>query len=465
MRGDPGPPKDGARSMSVVRSISRELADFVVSTTYQDLPSEVIHTTKRAMLDLIGCGLAGVAGDDIQALVRGLKEYDSGSQAVIWGTCESASLSGAALVNGTAAHAREFDDCGGPGHVGTVVIPASLAVGGLRNRTGKELIAAVALGYEVLFRLTDGAGGYRALAEPGWHPISVVGGFGSAAAGGKLEGLDPDQLTSALGLAGSFTGGSYAFIDDGSMAKRWHAGRASANGVEAVYLAKGGFSGPSRILEASWGSWYNAHFPNETPDFPSITRGLGTQYRMPDTTFKAYPCCLGIHQHLEAYAEIVESEGLEPQAIERIEADVHEMSAKMIGKCEVETTLDAQMSLAYTLAVFSFAGCLTLAEFEFEKLTDPAVTELSRRVQIMRTGEDAENELRVYLLDGRVVRRRLSPEKGSLERPMSDEDLSRKFTELAAPVLGSADASSVADMVWALDELESVCELSNLLCP
>jgi 2-methylcitrate dehydratase PrpD len=450
-------------SMTVARSISKELADFVADTHYDDLPGAVIHTTKRALLDLIGCGLAAVAGDDVQALLRGVREYDHQSQAVIWGTSERVSLPGAAMINGTSAHAREFDDCGGPGHVGTVVIPASLAIGDFRNCTGKELIAAVALGYEILFRLTDGAGGYTALAAPGWHPISVVGGFGSAAAGGKLEGLDSDQITSALGLAGSFSGGSHAYLDDGSMAKRWHPGRASANGLEAVFIAKGGFVGPSRILDATWGSWYDVHFPNATTDLPSITKELGAQYRMVDTTFKAYPCCRGIHQYLEAYVDLVQSLRLEPQAIDRVEADVGYLRAHLISKNSVETTLDAQMSLAYTLAVFSYTGRTSLAEFELERLKDPAVTELAKRVEIITTDDDAEKEIRVHMADGTMHNRIISEEKGSLARPLSDDELTAKFDELAAPVLGPDVAFSVARRVWDLDEVSSVRELTNLL--
>jgi 2-methylcitrate dehydratase PrpD len=443
-------------------SATRGLAEFACRTSFEDLPDRVVHVARRALLDLLGCSLSGSRVEDVRTLIRGIKSFDAGSAATIWGLSERASCPMAAMANATAAHSQELDDCGGPAHVGTVVIPTALAVAETVPVDGRQLLRAIVLGYELMYRIADGIGGYRPIVTPGWQPIAVMGAFGSAAAAGVLLGLSPDQLTSALGLAGSFAGGSFAFLSDGSMSKRWHPGRAAANGVEAVFLAAQGFTGPSQILEAAWGSFYGTLFPSATPNFPAITAGLGSTYRMMDTVVKAYPCCLGIHPYLEALGRVLD-EGVRATDIGAIEVGGDPINKRMLGKAEVETVLDAQMSVAYTLAAYAYAGRATLDLYTPRWLADPAVRRLAQNVSMMVLDGAATPYVAVRLANGDS---RVEPTReywGTLANPVTDEQLQHKVLALATPVLGPERAHALVRQALDFERTADVGAFSRSL--
>lgn len=447
-------------------TLTGQLAGFVARARYEELPPEVVHAAKRALLDLLGCALSGSTSPDVSPLVRGIHAYDHGEEATLWGTNRRASVPMAAMGNGASAHVRELDDWGGPGHPGTVAVPAALALGEARKMSGREVLAGIALGYEVMFRIVDGVGSYDAIGAPGWHPISVIGGFGGAAAAGKLLGLDPKRLTWALGLAGSFAGGSWAFLRDGSMSKRWHPGRAAANGLEAAFLAREGFTGPTEILEAPWGSFYGAHFPAARLRPDLVTAGLGTDYRMLKMGFKVHACCLSIHAYLDTFLRLRARHDFAAEEIAAIEVGGNELTLRMLGKREVRTVLDAQMSLGYVLAAAAHTGQVGLEEFAPRWLEESAVHELAARVAITvdpsNTGWSGRR-VQVRLKSGEVLSDRTEELRGSPARPLSDSDLASKFDGLAIPVVGPSRARRIAEAVWGFDRVEDVSEFCRLL--
>jgi 2-methylcitrate dehydratase PrpD len=445
------------------RATTEIISEFLVATTYEQLPPDVVRISKRVILDLLGCAIGAAALPDIQTVHDGIGLYDHGRDAGIWGTRRRASQPMAAMANGTAAHARELDDCGGPGHVGTVVIPAALAVSEGTSSSGAATIRSVALGYEVLFRIADGVGGYSSLIDPGWHPISVVGAFGSAAAAGLLLTLSPEQFVSALGLAGSFAGGDYAFLADGSMSKRWHAGRVAANGIEAAYLAMAGFVGPTHVLTSDWGSFYRTHFPDATVDLDAVVRGLGVDYRMRSTVFKAYACCLGIHPFIEALNPMVAAGRLVPERVEAIDIECEPTTLRICGKKgdECRTVLDAQMSLPFTLGVLLTHRRVALADFD-DCESDEGSRMMARKVRL-HPASGSPGRLTVRFKDGTRASVGAEDPRGSLSKPLSDSDLEAKFLDLVAPVLGKETAARIVGYVWQLDELSDVGVLTRLL--
>jgi 2-methylcitrate dehydratase PrpD len=447
-------------------TVTAELAEFLIATGFAEMPAEVLHTGKRVLLDLIGCGLASAREEDLVTLHRGVRRYDRGDDATVWGTDLRASVPMAALINATAAHARELDDAGGPGHVGTVIIPTALAMGETCHSDGREVLTAIVHGYEVLHRIADGAGGYGPIVEPGWHPIGVTGNFGGAAVAGKLLGLNHEQLTSALGLAGSYSGGSFAFIADGSMSKRWHPGRCAANGIEAAYLAAEGFAGPTQILEAPWGNFYAVHFPKSEPRLEAVTAGLGSEWRMMDVGFKVHACCRGIHTYFEALQRLMAEHRLTADQIDTIEVDANQVNANMLGKREIGTVLDAQMSMSYSLAVGAYTGKLSLEEYTPRWLEDPAVNRLAERVRIVvdpSIARGASRSVRVRLVDGRQLSTLTEEPIGSASKPLSDTDLSEKFQGLVVPAVGERRARAIEQAIWSFDELTDAAEFCRLL--
>jgi len=235
-------------------TLSERLANFVSALRYEDLPPQVVARAKSALLDTLGAGLAGCRTSEVARVIASVRDCGRGGTATIWGTDVRSGVTGAALINGTMAHSRELDDYGGCGHSGAVVVPAALAAGEHEAVSGRTLLTALVAGYDLAARVTEAAGGYRPHNARGWHSTGTCGSFGAAAAAAKCLGLDAAGTAAALGIAGSYTGGLWAFIVDGAMTKRLHPGKAAENGVFAAHLARHGFTGPAEILDAEWGA-------------------------------------------------------------------------------------------------------------------------------------------------------------------------------------------------------------------
>lgn len=230
-------------------AISARLADFIVNTRFDDIPTSIVIKTKRHILDTFGAGLAGARSDEAVKTAQVLKLLDGGGQVPLWGTGRQAMPGYAAWANGIACHAFELDDTGGCDHSGAVVIPAAMAALALCKApiSGKTFITSVVLGYDVARRALEACGAYEPHNEAGWHSTATCGTFGAAAAAGRLLGLNEEQMRWALGLAASYSGGLWAFIHDGAQSKRLHAGNAAQGGLTAALLAKEGFTGPGNI--------------------------------------------------------------------------------------------------------------------------------------------------------------------------------------------------------------------------
>jgi 2-methylcitrate dehydratase PrpD len=239
------------------QTISGRLANYANKLTYDDLPDDVRKRAHLVLLDTLGCAMAGSGTEEIAQIRRAMLQANGGGgDASYWGTHDKAPLPLAALANGAAVHAREIDDFGGCAHSGAVVIPAALGVAARTGASGKDLLTAIVVGYDIARRVMDGGGGYQAFKKLGWHSTSACGGFGAAAAAAKLLGLDAQHIQWALGYAGSNAGGTWAYIPDGAMSKRIHPGFAAHTGVVAAYLAANDVTGPTQIFEAPWGGYY-----------------------------------------------------------------------------------------------------------------------------------------------------------------------------------------------------------------
>ena len=236
------------------QTIAGQLGTFVADTTFEQLPREVVEKAKRHILDTFGAALVGATSEEAARAKEALLAMEGGGTAPVWGKCESVAPRSAALLNGIAAHAFELDDTGGCDHSGAVVLPASVAALSLLDKpvSGRAFITAVVLGYDVGRRALEGFGGYRPHNEAGWHSTGTCGTFAAAAACASLLRLTPKQAPSCLGLAASFSGGLWAFIHDGAMAKRVHAGRAAESGLLAALLARANITGPAHVFEDVW---------------------------------------------------------------------------------------------------------------------------------------------------------------------------------------------------------------------
>lgn len=451
------------------QSLTEQLAGYWSGARYEDLPQPVVAMAKSVLLDTLSVGVRGGESEAAVATRKGIAnalECSSGS-ASLWGTTLSLPPSAAALVNGTAAHSYEFDDYGGCGHSGAVVVPAVCAMAEKVHADGRSVLAAIAAGYDIAARVTEGAGGYRAHNDTGFHSTGTCGTFGAAAGAARILGLDRQRFTSALGIAGSYAGGTWAFLADGAMTKRFHPGRAAENGVSAAMLAESGLVGPRFILEAAWGGFYRT-YSGEAATPEATIEGLGREFRILRSGQKPYACCRGLHSSVEALLDIMEQQKIAGEDIERMIVHGADRTVRQFAKRDVRTLLDAQFSMAYSLGVVAATGRAGLDEFFPPRTGDAHVCALMDRVKIVADralGPYEEPELEVRGRKGEVWWRHVPLPRGAPERPLDVEHLLRKDEAVAVPVIGKRQFTALKDVILALEDCSDFREVTKLLLP
>lgn len=442
--------------------IAETVGAAISQLRYDDLPAEIVHAVKRSVLDTLGAALAGVGTEEVETVIRASRHWGSTGPSRVWGTNIRMAAPHAALVNGTAAHAREVDDFGGCGHSGAVVVPAVLAAAELSGASGADVVAAVAAGYEVAVRVTDALGGYHRHNARGWHGTGTAGTIGAAAGASRTFRLDDRETAWALGLGGTYTGGIWAFIVDGAMSKRLHAGKAAETGLVAAALAREGFTGPLAIFDDTWGSFLSLYGADlAQPD--ALVNGLGTDWSgIFRSGFKPYACCRGMHGALDAAFLLRAQANIKADDVQRVVVLGSEQTVRQFGKWEVSTLLDVQFSLPYSLALAFVVGRAGLDEYEAAVHPDARLTEFARRVEVTaRPGVELTSPLtvEVHLRDGRILQHTVEYAKGDARNPMSDEELVEKFMALGHRALPSDQLKRIVDLIWQIDHLPDLSPL------
>jgi 2-methylcitrate dehydratase PrpD len=456
---------DEIRATAQAASLSEQLASYWSAARFEDLPSEVVHAAKRCLLDTVSAGVAGGRTEVVDTVARAMTAGGSGAgDTVLWGRSDTLAPAAAALVNGTAAHALELDDFGGCGHSGAVVVPAVCALAHRYPVSGREAILAVAAGYDLAGRVLEGSGGYRPHNERGWHSTGTCGSFGAAAASAKLLKASPDTFTQALGIAGTFTGGTWAFLADGALVKRFHPGKAAETGVSAALLAQAGLTGPRYVLDAKWGGFYSTYAPGvATPE--KAVAGLGRDFHIMHSGIKPYACCRTIHSVIDAVLELVGSTGRSAE-VQRFIVHGNAQTKLQFERTDVRNLLEAQFSMPYCLAVAAQSGRATLDQFEPLRTADPEIQRLMMLTEIRTDrvlGPTDYPSLEVVFKGGERILRDVPFAKGAPEAPVSDEELVRKARSLLVPVLGDAVTRRLIDGIFSLEGCADFSQLTRLL--
>ena len=452
---------DAARYHEAIRSPSEVLAGFTAGLDLPDIPDDVVGYARVLMLDLLGAALAGVDTDETRAMLKAAEGFaPAAGPCGIWGTTGTTTAASAALINGVIAHAQELDDFGGADHSGAVVVPAVLAVaetGGITD--GSAVLAAMIGGYDVALRVLDAMGGYRAHNNGGgWHSTGTCGSFGAAAAAARLLELDAERTAWALGIAGSFTGGIWAYLADGAMSKRYHPGRAAEIGVTAAYMARAGFTGPTRVFDAPWGGFF-ATYGNGTERPEELTRDLGRPFRIMRSGIKPYAACRGLHSALDIVLGMRTEHGFGAADVAAVEIGCSEANMQSLGDTNPGTRLGAQMSLPYGIGVALVTGRAGLEEFDDRRINDPEVRAAMGRVAMSHApGHDdhTEPDVAVVLTDGRRFEGHEPIGLGDWRNPLTTEQVVEKYESLARRVLDDADVGALKDAVFALPEQDSL---------
>jgi 2-methylcitrate dehydratase PrpD len=398
-----------------------------------------------------------------------LDGWGVGGDCTVLGTKRTAPAPLAILANGTLAHSLDFDDTHALSitHASAVVVPVALAVGEAARLDGRTVLTAAVAGLEAITRLGMAVPG--AFHARGWHATAACGPFAAALVAGRLEGLDADRLTAALGVAGSFASGLMEYLEDGSWVKRVHPGWAGHAGTVAAALARGGFTGPATVLEGRFG-FYRAFLGAEPDPAPFAT--LGHLWETPGIGYKPYPCCHLVHAYLDCALELRREHGLTPDAVASVECLVPAGEVPIVcepraAKVRPRTAYDAQFSLAYTVASALIDGRVGLDTFSPSRLGEAGRLRLAERVTHAIDENSAFPKgfpgwVRIRLHDGRALQARAPDGRGSLARPLPSEAIVEKFRDNAGRALPAERVAAIERAALTLDSLPDVRALVAL---
>lgn len=442
--------------------LTRKIAENSASLTYGALPPDVVSIAKCCFIDWLGVTLAGAQDPMSGMLQEQAKEEGAAEQASVIGGGFKTSPMQAALLNGTASHALDYDDVNlvMPGHPTVPVVPGILALAEHDGVDGGAFIAAFIAGVEAECRIGAlmGESHYR----KGWHTTGTVGTFGAAAAAAHMLGLGVDACVTAFGIAGTQAAGLKSSF--GTMCKPLHAGKAAANGLFAALLAKRGFTGNPEILECEQG-FGDTQTENLQPDL--ALDGLGAAFHARGILFKYHAACYGVHASIEAASTIREQHNLTPDRIEKVEVRVPESYEKMCNIQNPTTGLEGKFSLRFTTAM-ALAGESTAnpANYNAEKCRDSVLVNLRDKTTVLPESkwEHANSEVVVSTRDGRVLRQVADASIPEADRERQWLRLSSKFMDLAEPVIGRDKAEEAVDIVGGLESKDAPRRVAGLCC-
>lgn len=442
--------------------VTRELVGWLTSTRLQDVPANVRHEARRALLNYVGCAVGGSGEDAVEIAVRTLAPYSGPPTARLLGRAERLDPLRASLINGIAAHVHDFDDTTPKNYVhpSAPVLSALFAYAAARPVGGPAFLRAFILGFETTSRVGNAV--YPAHYDAGWHITGTAGVFGAAVGIGCLLGLPEQNMVWAIGLAATQAAGLREMF--GSMGKAFHPGRAAESGYLAALLAANGFTGGEHGLEGRRGF---AAVQAARYDLGRITNRLGVDYDLPANTYKPYPCGIVIHPTIEACIGLRQEHGIEAGAIREVRLGVAPLVLDLCNKKHISRGLEGKFSVYHAAAIGLTRGKAGLGEFTDATVNAPEVKrvrELATAIGDPSIAEDAA-KVEVALADGRRLSTYNEHAVGNVARPMSDRQLEKKFRDQAALVLPRAQVDALIDLCWRIDELDDCRSLVDAATP
>jgi 2-methylcitrate dehydratase PrpD len=440
------------------------LAEFVVSATP---PSPARTMAARAFLDTVGVALAGAcepAARSVQRVIAG----DGVRPCTVLGTSLRASAANAALANGTAAHALDYDDMCfvSLAHPSAPLVPAALAAAEVSGAAGAALLDAYVVGFEIEGRL--GMAMNPRHYQRGWHCTATLGTLGAAAAAARLFGLDVAQTRHALAIAASEASGLKENF--GTMVKPLHAGLAARNGIVAAQLARAGLTASGAAIDGAQGLL--AAMDSERPSLAGIADDLGSRWEILDTgiTVKLYPSCAGTHPTLDALLDLRRAHAFTADDVDAVEVGVDPIVPTILIHDRPSTGLEGKFSMPFCAAAAVVHGRVGIETFDLPSLEDAAVRALQSRVR-MRVDPAidpsatplTQSRVSVHLRDGRVLTADANGARGYPDRPASDEELAAKFLSCAGAVLPRERACAALVALREIGTHDGVAALMTLL--
>lgn len=438
--------------------VTRALAGFVLRSRFDDIAAAVRHEAKRSLLNWIGCALGGSRHETVNKALTALAPFAGPPQARIIGRRERLDALNAALINGMSAHVLDFDDT----HLRTLLHPsvpvasALLALSERQPLNGIDFLHAFILGVEVECRIANAIYSTHNLTG---YITGTAGALGAAAAAGRVLGLDEQRMTWAFGIAATQAAGLREMA--GTMCKSFVHGRAAQNGMLAALLAGRGFTSSERALEAPRG-FAQVLAPGSALE--EVTANLGERYEISRNTYKPHACGVVCHPVIDGCVHIRQRGALTPAQIAAVALRVHPLALKLTGIRSPRSGLESKWSIYHSAAVALCDGTAGEEQYTEARVGDPHVCCIRERVTAEADPglRDDEAHVAVTLVDGRRIEVHVEHALGSVDNPMSDRDLERKFRDLAHGTLPASRADVLAEQCWAVERLADVAEITKL---
>jgi len=439
--------------------VTRLLAQFVATHRSRGWDERTEREALRTFQNWLGCAIGASGHPTLAAALAAVQELAPAPQASVLGRRERVDVASAALLNGVSSHTYDFDDT----HLATIIHPggpvasAALAIAEHRGASGRALLDAIVLGADVACRV--GKAIYPDHYDRGWHITGTTGMLGAAAACARLLDLDAGRTAMALGIAASQPVGVREQF--GTMTKSLHIGAAARAGLVSALMAKHGFTASERALEAPRGLMQTY---SSKCTWREITDALGGRFEIADNTYKPFACGIVVHPSIDGCVQLAREHRLSGADIVRIDLRVHPLVLELCGKRRPATGLEGKFSVYHACAAGILFGGAGESEFSQAVVTRPDVVGLRDRVQASADAAigEAAADITITCADGRRLHTFVAHAVGSREKPMSDDDLGRKFRAQVEPVLGAARATALIDGCATLGTVDDVRDVVAL---
>ncbi|KAK3055245.1 hypothetical protein LTR09_003798 [Extremus antarcticus] len=445
---------------------TKAIASWAVNLQPSTLPASVKQAALRSLYNYIGCAIGGSNHPTVAKAHKALSPLFGKETSTLLGHkgAKKADVQHAALLNGIASHVHDYDDT----HLATIIHPtgpvasAVLAYAEYKGGvSGEDLLCALTAGIEVSCKI--GLAVWPEHYDIGWHITSTTGSVGAAVAVGKLMRLPEAQMAHAIGIAAVQVTGLREMF--GSDTKSFHPGRAAQNGLLAALLAEQDYTSSEQALEAKRG-WANVVAGGGTPKPDQYVSELGEKWEIEANAFKPFPCGIVCHPLIDACIQLREDmrrQDLEVKDITEVQALVHPLVIELTSKRTPKDGLEGKFSVFHGGAVGLLYGKAGPAQYADDVVTDAAVVEV--RDKTKPTADEMirpdETFLTVFFTRGRELKKHIDSAVGSLDKPLTNEQLTAKFVDQATLVLGEADAKSASERAWRIAESSDVAEISK----
>jgi 2-methylcitrate dehydratase len=445
-------------------TISKKMAEFALNLKFEDIPAKAVKEAKRFLLDSMGCALAAVPNEDMQAMYRFTEKLGGVPEATIIGNGLHTNAPNAALMNCLLTRAIDYNDIyweQDPNHPSDI-IGAALAAAEANGKNGRDALVAILIAYELALRWCHAA--EPGVREVGWHHASLTQ-FVSPLVAGRMYDLDLDQMVAAVGISGSshFTLGGVVAGHLTNM-KNTANPLASQAGIYAAMMAKEGYSGPVEVVEGKEGLIEVLNNVKWHPD--EISKGLGKDFIITQCAYKAFPTEALTHQPISAAMKVCADHDITAEDVAEILVETTTRGADILSdpsKYKPETKETADHSLPYVIAAAIADGNVLPDSFTDEKLKDPRIWDLLGKIKVVADDEiDAifpgvkRARVTITTKAGDKHQAQIDHAKGSPQNPMSDEEIVAKFKANSEKVIDSKRQQEIVDQTWAFDEADDL---------